>query len=75
MANLVPHPERGAPLPVRWGVLGASAEPAAIWSPPVDLEKRDETWLVEADLPGLKTGEVIATPARAQSRRIDVKGG
>ncbi|MFP5327663.1 MAG: Hsp20/alpha crystallin family protein [Acidimicrobiia bacterium] len=28
------------------------------WSPPVDLEETDDAWVVEADLPGVKKGDV-----------------
>jgi HSP20 family molecular chaperone IbpA len=29
-----------------------------LWSPPVDLEETDEAWVVEAELPGVKKGDV-----------------
>lgn len=29
-----------------------------VWSPPVDLEETDDAWVVEADLPGVKKGDV-----------------
>jgi HSP20 family protein len=28
------------------------------WSPPVDIAETDDAWLVEADLPGVRTGDV-----------------
>lgn len=29
-----------------------------VWSPPVDLEEADDAWVVEAELPGVKQGDV-----------------
>ncbi|HEV2724040.1 MAG TPA: Hsp20/alpha crystallin family protein [Thermoleophilaceae bacterium] len=37
---------------------GGPLEPGARWSPPVDLEETDDAWVVEADLPGVKKGDV-----------------
>jgi HSP20 family protein len=40
-------------------VLGGAGLPAPpVWSPPVDLEETDDAWVVEADLPGVKKGDV-----------------
>ena len=40
-------------------VLGGSGLQApAVWAPPVDLEESDDAWVVEADLPGVKKGDV-----------------
>lgn len=38
--------------------MGPSAFTGLTWSPPVDLEETDDAWLVEADLPGVKQGDV-----------------
>jgi HSP20 family protein len=37
---------------------GAPVAAAAVWSPPVDLEETDDAWIVEADLPGVRRGDV-----------------
>ena len=37
---------------------GGPLEAAGRWSPPVDLEETDDAWVVEADLPGVKKGDV-----------------
>lgn len=37
---------------------GGSLGGSSIWSPPVDLEETDDAWVVEADLPGVKKGDV-----------------
>jgi HSP20 family protein len=29
-----------------------------VWAPPVDLEETDDVWVVEADLPGVRKGDV-----------------
>ena len=37
---------------------GAAPDGGDVWSPPVDLEETDDAWVVEADLPGVKKGDV-----------------
>lgn len=37
---------------------GGPLEAGGLWSPPVDLEETDDAWVVEADLPGVKKGDV-----------------
>lgn len=37
---------------------GGPLETGGRWSPPVDLEETDDAWVVEADLPGVKKGDV-----------------
>ena len=37
---------------------GGPLEAGGRWSPPVDLEESDDAWVVEADLPGVKKGDV-----------------
>jgi HSP20 family protein len=39
-------------------VLGGTPLAGGVWSPPVDLEETDDAWVVEADLPGVKKGDV-----------------
>ena len=40
-------------------VLGGSGLGAGgVWSPPVDLEETDDAWVVEAELPGMKKGDI-----------------
>jgi HSP20 family protein len=39
--------------------LGGPGSPGTVvWSPPVDLEETDDAWVVEADLPGVKKGDL-----------------
>lgn len=37
---------------------GAAPGTGRIWSPPVDLEETDDAWVVEAELPGMKKGDI-----------------
>ena len=37
---------------------GTADRPGGIWSPLVDIEETDDAWVVEADLPGVKRGDV-----------------
>jgi HSP20 family protein len=37
---------------------GALLGDGGVWSPAVDLEETDDAWIVEADLPGVKKGDV-----------------
>ena len=37
---------------------GTGPQASVVWSPPVDLEETDDAWLVEADLPGVKKGDL-----------------
>ncbi len=37
---------------------GTPLATGGVWSPPVDLEETDDAWVVEADLPGVKKGDV-----------------
>lgn len=37
---------------------GGPLEARGRWSPPVDLEESDDAWVVEAELPGVKKGDV-----------------
>jgi HSP20 family protein len=66
----MPTPVRA---PVRWDPLkelddlhermdqllqGAGIRPDGMWTPLVDIEETDDTWLVEAELPGVKTDDI-----------------
>lgn len=68
------------------GLGGSGPQAPVVWAP-ADLEESDDAWVVEADLPGyvdvdrveakLDDGVLtvrIPKPARAQARRIEVKG-
>ena len=37
---------------------GTPLATGSVWSPPVDLEETDDAWGVEADLPGVKKGDM-----------------
>ena len=37
---------------------GGPLEAGGRWSPPVDLEESDDAWVVEAELPGVKKGDL-----------------
>jgi HSP20 family protein len=39
-------------------LLGGAPLAGGVWLPPVDLEETDDAWVVEADLPGVKKGDV-----------------
>ena len=50
------HERMGRLLEGNLGDLGGLGEGA--WSPLVDIEETDDAWIVEADLPGVKRGDV-----------------
>ena len=51
------HHRMGRLLESTLGDVGGLAGEAA-WSPLVDIEETDDAWIVEADLPGVKRGDV-----------------
>jgi HSP20 family protein len=37
---------------------GVGIADGAVWSPPVDIEETEDAWVVEAEVPGVKRGDV-----------------
>ena len=50
------HTRIGQLMESNW--VGRGDDAAGIWSPLVDIEETDDAWLVEAELPGVKQGDI-----------------
>ena len=51
---------------------------AGVWSPPVDIEEREDAWVIEAELPGVSSDDMNVTipkPEESRPRGIEVQQG
>jgi HSP20 family protein len=53
------------------GAMPGMSGNGAVWSPPVDIEETDDAWVVEAEVPGAKSGDVNV---EARGNEVQISG-